>query len=708
LSHLENVRRRPGLPIRFKFLIVTSLLLILSVGSYLFLAADIFKRDKTELVFDLTRSIVSNSASQIETLFVGINDKIKLVSLLSQDPSAKSEAVLQSIFQNESDMVFIARSDRFQELNQTLFVDPVFAQTYGTSAAFYSDGIVKKRPIPYQEIQTAGEAVWNATVPGGPPLLGYGKNVILENEGQAAAPFAIIVYVRADKILQTLRTNSVSGVFLTDQKGRLLLHTDTSKMFQPSLEFSTHPLVSRANQSPIRTGVAEFRNGEATWLGAYSRAFNGNFIVFSEVSADLAFSAVSRLLKQSLLFASIVLTLAFLAAVLFSRSLTHPIRLLMDAMAKVSSGDLTTSINVKSHDEIAVLAQSFNAMTHDLLDSREEIEQINRDLEKKIQDRTQRLTEQNQTIQQTQEALLQSSRLAAAGEIAGRAAHEVLNPLTSIITRVEKVKARLQNQSVQDARLLEEICQSWEKEYREGGLKRLVDGWAAPSQIEKGKTIWEEDLQNLLHVEKELRLQAQQIITDTEFLLKESQRISKIVQSMRSLAQIRREVILVPVHDVLRQAVQIMADLSSQSKVQIKEVYNSKVDLVEMDPDELIQSVTNLLRNSIQAIRAREDGVVGEIILKTEQRGHTLVIEIADNGVGITAQHQQKLFESQFTTKSKAEGTGLGLSISRRFIRSCGGDIVFVKSNINHTLPETVFRIELPLKTVVENEGIAA
>ena len=70
--------------------------------------------------------------------------------------------------------------------------------------------------------------------------------------------------------------------------------------------------------------------------------------------------------------------------------------------------------------------------------------------------------------------------------------------------------------------------------------------------------------------------------------------------------------------------------------------------------------------------------------------------QVIDNGMGISLENQQKLFESQFSTKSSAEGTGLGLSISRRFIRSFNGDL-FLKSS--EPDKGSVFEIVLPIET---------
>src|SRR5690606_14186627 len=129
-------------------------------------------------------------------------------------------------------------------------------------------------------------------------------------------------------------------------------------------------------------------DGGEKFLGAYAKARRGQIIVLSKVSENKAFRAVKRLVLRSLLFATTVLTMAFIAAIIFSRSLTRPIDTLMSGMRKVSEGDLSGQIKVGSRDEIALLAQSFNRMIEDLRASRDELETINRELENKVKERT--------------------------------------------------------------------------------------------------------------------------------------------------------------------------------------------------------------------------------------------------------------------------------------------------------------------------------
>ncbi|HVK62066.1 MAG TPA: ATP-binding protein, partial [Bdellovibrionales bacterium] len=339
----------------------------------------------------------------------------------------------------------------------------------------------------------------------------------------------------------------------------------------------------------------------------------------------------------------------------------------------------------------------FNSMLADLSRSRDELEKINRDLEQKVKDRTRRLEETNLAVKKAQESLLQSTRMATVGEVAGRAAHEVLNPLTSIVTRLEKVRSRIQVGAVQEVALVREIVKSWDDDVHTGGLEKLIESWKAPSSISEGQSLLQEDISNIRHVENSVSGELQALLTDMDFLLKESQRINKIVQNMRELTLIKGDQQELSARVLLQEANKIMFDFAEHHKVEIVEDFKASDDFVSVDRDEFLQVITNLLRNSIHAIggiRRNDPSHIGRITVATFMNDDHLTIDISDNGVGIPEQYRDKLFEVQFTTKPKDEGTGLGLSISRRFVRAFGGDMELLQSAPGKGC---TFRIQLPL-----------
>jgi len=95
---------------------------------------------------------------------------------------------------------------------------------------------------------------------------------------------------------------------------------------------------------------------------------------------------------------------------------------------------------------------------------------------------------------------------------------------------------------------------------------------------------------------------------------------------------------------------------------------------LEIDPSFIKQIVLNLILNSIQAFSQSATTVDRqEIRISTGTKEHATWIRVADNGPGMTAEVQQKIFTPFFTTKK--EGSGLGLAIVKKMIAELGGEI---------------------------------
>jgi len=117
--------------------------------------------------------------------------------------------------------------------------------------------------------------------------------------------------------------------------------------------------------------------------------------------------------------------------------------------------------------------------------------------------------------------------------------------------------------------------------------------------------------------------------------------------------------------------------------------YAKKLPQIMAYGSELNQVWTNIIDNAIQAMDGK-DGA--QIEVTTSMEGEWVKVEIQDNGPGISAENQSKVFDSFFTTKEPGKGTGLGLNISYNIIQKHHGDITVSSEPGN-----TCFSILLPL-----------
>ncbi len=707
----KNIRLHNKFSIRYKFLAVTTILLLLSVSAYLYAVDVVFTEDKTHLVYEYNLAAVKNISSDLNKTLEKVEDKLRLVSWSYDQSENKKKAFIKQILEGDKNIIMLSESMNYKTITKNLYTKINYLKTYEFTSSSLEKSLSEQQPVPFEEIRVKGTSIWNAYVKNGPPLLGMAKTVVLQTpSGKPYKQFVLIAYVKLDSLLGSLKEQDLDEIFVINSSGDILLHPN-SKIMMSEKSMLTDKMVKQALSSSVQASTLKFTGAgkKDSFLGAFAKSYSSKAVVISKVSLTSAFAVVDRFISRSLLFAMIVLTITFIAAILFSRSLVRPLEHLTDGMKKVSQGEWDTQIHVTTNDEIEVLATSFNYMIRDLKSSRQQLIDINLNLENKVKDRTLQLEEQNQAVKQAQEALLRTTRLAAVGEIAGQAAHEVLNPLTSIISRLHKISDRHAHKTEDELGLLTDITKSWASDYKEGGFTGLVTEWERPSKVQSSENLFTEDMKNINEVSLNIINQIENTNQDTQFLLKESQRINKIIQTMRSMNMITSEKKQMNIHEVIKDGVNVMADLADELKVEIKLFVNAEDDMVYVDGDEFLQAFTNLLRNSIQAVHTKSKKTKDPhfspcVVITTLSQGHEIEIQIQDNGVGVLEKNQEKLFNTQFTTKPKSEGTGLGLSISRRFIRAFGGDIYLLNSA--HEKGST-FVITLPL-CEVEHSGVSA
>ncbi|MBN1437142.1 MAG: 4Fe-4S binding protein [Sedimentisphaerales bacterium] len=236
----------------------------------------------------------------------------------------------------------------------------------------------------------------------------------------------------------------------------------------------------------------------------------------------------------------------------------------------------------------------------------------------------------NEQLADTQEALLNSEKLASMGQLAAGIAHEVNNPLGVVLMYAHL----LLDEAKDNPQLRDDLTMVVEQADR---CKKIVSG--------------------LLHFARQNKVTLQPI-------------------NMKDLVERTLKVIHFP--DNITYNIDTKTD-------------NPVADL---DPDQIIQVVTNLTTN---AIAAMPQGGTITFTINTDQEN--LVLAVADTGSGIPPENLSKIFEPFFSTKQIGKGTGLGLAVTYGIIKMHRGDITTESNADPNAGPTgTTFAITLPLK----------
>ena len=164
-----------------------------------------------------------------------------------------------------------------------------------------------------------------------------------------------------------------------------------------------------------------------------------------------------------------------------------------------------------------------------------------------------------------------------------------------------------------------------------------------------------------------LRLTIQTLLEDAE---QSTGRIASLVEAVSSIArQERAELADIDVHEQIRSALDVL--IQKLKNVRVVQNFSSESGHVRGYPSELAQVWVNLLDNAADAVNGG-----GEITIQTQRDDNQTVVEIIDNGPGISSENLSHIFEPFFTTKGVGSGKGRGLTISQGIVGDRhGGEI---------------------------------
>jgi len=167
-----------------------------------------------------------------------------------------------------------------------------------------------------------------------------------------------------------------------------------------------------------------------------------------------------------------------------------------------------------------------------------------------------------------------------------------------------------------------------------------------------------------------------------------TERMSTLVGAVKSYAYMDRgELVEVDVHEGLETTLAVLAHKLKHTRIEVVRDYDRALPKLTVRGSELNQVWTNLLDNAIDAL-----GEEGTITITSKRDGSCAVVEISDNGSGVSEEVAGRIFDPFFTTKDVGHGTGLGLATARRIIvdRHDGS------LTLDPQPGRTTFRVQLP------------
>ncbi|MDP3937509.1 MAG: ATP-binding protein [Deltaproteobacteria bacterium] len=462
---------------------------------------------------------------------------------------------------------------------------------------------------------------------------------------------------------QLLRAGNLQSLYLVDPAGRVIAHSDPERL----KEFARDPLVARA----LETGatVTTLRDSPAWFLGMLT-----NLTVDEDVQIAMPLATpsgetivgvavvplgdVKRSVTQSLKVLIAFIALDAFIVVIFgswflSRALVRPLDHLSSAANAIAGGNLRQKVGAGKRNEIGALGRAFNLMTDRLRESSD-----------RIDEQIERLQEANAELARAQADLIRSEKLASVGRLAAGVAHEVGNPLSSIL-----------------------------------GLTDIL--------LKGGGTGFE--------LPDEAREHAAQIRNETE-------RIHRIIRRLLDFSRpSQAEILEVSVNDVVQETLALTEPMADLWEVRVRLDLDRSAPKAMTDTALLQQALMNLIVNAAQAMpdggtlsissraivfegaeralaRRADDPPAADYGVRRRSgsglRPGDAAVElvVADTGHGIPPELLPHVFDPFVTTKEPGRGTGLGLAVVHSIVDMLQGK-VRVKSDAGKG---AVFTLMLP------------
>ena len=324
-------------------------------------------------------------------------------------------------------------------------------------------------------------------------------------------------------------------------------------------------------------------------------------------------AAVGESTMQFYLLATLVtLLVVALLIIITKRQIKKPLNELIKASVAVSNGDRNTRVELPP-DQLDDMKMVSLAF-NDMLDN---LQAATTELENWSQQLEYKVQKKSEELGAAQNELITIERLASLGKLSSSVAHEINNPLAGILVYTKLVYKQLNNPELSE-------------EKRQQMLKYL------------------------------------------HLIETETKRCGDIVKGLLDFSK-KDQDNFEPrrLHDLMAETHELMMHTMKIADISFRTEPTAAEDLIYCSPNQIKQCCMAVLVNATEAV-----GENGEIVVRTSNPDpDTILVEISDNGIGISQEDIPHIFEPFFSTKQEAHGIGLGLSITHGIIQNHNGKI---------------------------------
>ena len=467
----------------------------------------------------------------------------------------------------------------------------------------------------------------------------------------------ILIDTLTDKV-QSIELGGLGYGFLLDKNGICLSHPNSSYI---NTDLSINPETEEVIKIIIKegSGLLDYEFLDVHKLMVFKTLSSTGWVLGVTVEYLNVYGPLKVLRTQYIVSSIIISLLVILMSRVFSKKITKRLNILTLESKKVAEGKLNFDVKIDGSDEINDLAESFILMTKSLsnrINERDkalkDLDELNYQLESKIEERTADLTAANQELialneelisamdklRLTQRRLIESERMAAIGSMIAGIAHEINTPLGNVLM---------------GATFLEKQNEELENNFLKGQLHRS-------------------ELEEYIQGEKEL-------LGSISNNLKKAHRL---IQSFKAVS-IDQNLKEKQVFDFKTYLEDLIKSLEYMLKANDHKIFFSCPDdlTIESYPSAFTQIITNLISNSIQHGYSNEKQGLLSIEVK-ESKNNKIIFIYSDDGLGIDENTINRVFEPFASKKGDQLNIGLGLHLIYNIVHNELNGEIYCESEV--------------------------
>jgi sigma-B regulation protein RsbU (phosphoserine phosphatase) len=350
--------RKVKFPLKYKFVVVITLLLLLTMGFYLSYALNIFKEDKAADVYSIT---LTNSISVAERTKLLMNEDLNLLDGLKETESGQSLIKkMETIISDHEEILGIeclvgnqnyVSSKNEKKLEQFTNGGQIGELTEANGAL----KLIKQLPFGSTRLEMS-------LIKDFPSHFSVIRSI---DQNIKCA-----IHISYEKLMPLMNETLNYGTYLLTNTGKVFFKLNNINLNSNLQSIATDPTIAN-----IQQGVKRFDNDGVAIIRAFSKVPALGLIAITEIPEKKAFLASQLLIQKSIYFGILILSIAVIAGILFTKRMTKNVQTLFEATTLLSEGNFDVNPVAVGNDEIGALTDSFVEMKNKIIKFMEEMKE---------------------------------------------------------------------------------------------------------------------------------------------------------------------------------------------------------------------------------------------------------------------------------------------------------------------------------------------